>query len=197
MKVSRMDQTHPHAAASIEDLAHSFDEADHHTSDLSDYRFDDWIALAVFWMMVVLVFLQFFTRYALNNSLAWTEELATNCLIALVFIGASTCVRKDRHIQVDLLYRYLPASVSRMLATLVDLIRLLFLAYLTYLVWKYIELIGDEQMTTLNWPKNVIYWLALFGFAMMVIRAAQITLRNWRLGFSALEKPEVYDGSEA
>lgn len=84
-----------------------------------------------------------------------------------------------------------------MLATLVDLIRLVFLAYLTYLVWKYIELIGDEQMTTLNWPKNVIYWLALFGFAMMVIRAAQITLRNWRLGFSALEKPEAYDGSEA
>ena len=197
MKVFRMDQTLPHAAASVEELAHSFDEADHHTSDLSDYRFDDWITLGVFWMMVVLVFLQFFTRYALNNSLAWTEELATNCLIALVFIGASTCVRKDRHIQVDLLYRYLPASVSRMLATLVDLIRLLFLAYLTYLVWKYIELIGDEQMTTLNWPKNVIYWLALFGFAMMVIRAAQITLRNWRLGFSALEKPEAYDGSEA
>jgi TRAP-type C4-dicarboxylate transport system permease small subunit len=197
MKVSRMDQTLPSAASSVEELAHSFDEADHHTSDLSDYRFDDWITLGVFWMMVVLVFLQFFTRYALNNSLAWTEELATNCLIALVFIGASMCVRKDRHIQVDLLYRYLPASVSRVLATLVDLIRLLFLTYLTYLVWKYIELIGDEQMTTLNWPKNVIYWLALFGFAMMVIRAAQITLRNWKLGFSALEKPETYDGSEA
>jgi TRAP-type C4-dicarboxylate transport system permease small subunit len=192
-----MDQTLPHAAASVEELAHSFDEADLHTSDLSDYRFDDWITLGVFWMMVVLVFLQFFTRYALNNSLAWTEELATNCLIALVFIGASMCVRKDRHIQVDLLYRYLPTSASRVLATLVDLIRLVFLAYLTYLIWKYIELVGDERMTTLNWPKNFIYWLALFGFAMMVIRAAQISLRNWKLGFSALEKPAAYDGSEA
>lgn len=197
MKVSRMDQTLPHAAASVEELAHSFDEADHHTADLSDYRFDDWITLGVFWVMVALVFLQFLTRYALNDSLAWTEELATNCLIALVFIGAAMCVRKDRHIQVDLLYRYLPASASRVLATLVDLIRLVFLAYLTYLIWKYIELVGDERMTTLNWPKNFIYWLALFGFAMMVIRATQISLRNWKLGFSALEKPEAYDGSEA
>ena len=192
-----MDQTLPHAAASVEELAHSFDEADHHTADLSDYRFDDWITLGVFWVMVALVFLQFLTRYALNDSLAWTEELATNCLIALVFIGAAMCVRKDRHIQVDLLYRYLPASASRVLATLVDLIRLVFLAYLTYLIWKYIELVGDERMTTLNWPKNFIYWLALFGFAMMVIRATQISLRNWKLGFSALEKPEAYDGSEA
>lgn len=192
-----MDPTLPQAPASVDKLAHSFDEADHKITDLSDYRFEDWMTLGVFWTMVVLVFLQFFTRYALNNSLAWTEELATNCLIALVFIGASTCVRKDRHIQVDLLYRYLPASVNRVLATLIDLIRLVFLAYLTYLLWRYIELVGDEQMTTLNWPKKVIYWLALFGFAMMVVRAAQITVRNWKLGFSALEKPQAYDGTEA
>lgn len=192
-----MDPTLPQAPASVDELAHSFDEADQKIADLSDYRFEDWMTLGVFWTMVVLVFLQFFTRYVLNNSLAWTEELATNCLIALVFIGASTCVRKDRHIQVDLLYRYLPASVNRVLATLIDLIRLVFLAYLTYLLWRYIELVGDEQMTTLNWPKKVIYWLALFGFAMMVVRAAQITVRNWKLGFSALEKPQAYDGTEA
>jgi TRAP-type C4-dicarboxylate transport system permease small subunit len=192
-----MDKTSAQAQASVEELAHSFDEADQLNTDLSDYRFDDWMTLGVFWIMVVLVFLQFFTRYALNNSLAWTEELATNCLIALVFIGASTCVRKDRHIQVDLLYRYLPSSASRFFATLVDSIRLVFLTYLTYLVFKYIELVGDERMTTLNWPKNIIYWLALFGFAMMVFRAGQITLRNWKLGFSALEKPQAYDGSEA
>jgi TRAP-type C4-dicarboxylate transport system permease small subunit len=192
-----MDKSLPQVATSVDELAHSFDEADHHKADLSDYRFDDWISLGLFWAMVVLVFLQFFTRYALNNSLAWTEELATNCLIALVFIGASTCVRKDRHIQVDLLYRYLPDSAARVLATLVDMTRLVFLAYLTYLIWKYIELVGDEKMTTLNWSKSIIYWLAFFGFAMMVIRAAQITLRNMKLGFSALEKPQAYDGSEA
>ena len=192
-----MDKSTPQAQASVQAWAHSFDEADQLNTDLSDYRFDDWMTLGVFWIMVVLVFLQFFTRYALNDSLAWTEELATNCLIALVFIGASTCVRKDRHIQVDLLYRYLPSSASRFFATLVDFIRVVFLAYLTYLVFTYIELVGDERMTTLNWPKNIIYWLALFGFAMMVIRAGQITLRNWKLGFSALEKPQAYDGSEA
>lgn len=186
-----MDKSLPKVATSVDELAHSFDEADHHKADLSDYRFDDWISLGLFWAMVVLVFLQFFTRYALNNSLAWTEELATNCLIALVFIGASTCVRKDRHIQVDLLYRYLPDSAARVLATLVDMTRLVFLAYLTYLIWKYIELVGDEKMTTLNWSKSIIYWLAFFGFAMMVIRAAQITLRNMKLGFSALENRKL------
>src|ERR1700716_490743 len=149
-----MEQTIPQVQASVEELAHSFEEADRHVVDLSDYRIEDWITVALFWMMTLLVFLQFFTRYVMNDSYAWTEELAVNCLIAIVFIGSAMCVRKDRHIQVDILYRFLPAKVSRVLSTLVDLVRVSFLIYITILVWKYIQLVGDEPMTTINWPKS-------------------------------------------
>jgi len=40
--------------------------------------------------MAGLVFLQFFTRYVLNDSFAWTEELAVYCLMPVVFIGMCT-----------------------------------------------------------------------------------------------------------
>ena len=62
--------------------------------------------------MALLVFLQFFSRYVLNDSYAWTEELAVYCLIGVVFIGSAMCVRACRHIQVDFLYRYLPRPVE-------------------------------------------------------------------------------------
>ncbi len=75
------------------------------------------MALVIFWVMALAVFLQFFTRYVLNDSYAWTEEIATYCLIGVVFIGASMCVRLSRHIQVDLIYRYLPHLVARALST--------------------------------------------------------------------------------
>jgi TRAP-type C4-dicarboxylate transport system permease small subunit len=146
--------------------------------------------------MALLVFLQFFTRYVMNDSFAWTEELAVNCLIAIVFIGSAMCVRRDRHIQVDFLYRYLPAKVSRVMATLVDVVRVCFLAFAAALVWKYIGLVGDEPMTTLDWPKNITYWFALAGFALMAVHALRVAIRNWRLGYSILEKPEAYDGTE-
>lgn len=186
----------PHDAVSAEELAHSFEEADQHHADLSDVAPEDWLALVIFWLMCGLVFLQFFTRYALNDSYAWTEELATNCLIGVVFIGAAMCVRRNRHIQVDILYRFLPAGPARVLATLVDLTRIGLLATIVYLGWQYIGMVGDEAMTTINWPKNIVYWAALLGFALMLARAVMVAARNWRQGYSVLERPEAYDGTE-
>lgn len=189
-------ETVQHKAVSAEELAHSFEEADAHPADLSDVAPEDWLTLALFWLMGALVFTQFFTRYALNDSYAWTEELATNCLIAIVFIGAATCIRKDRHIQVDILYRFLPAGAARVMATLVDLARVALLGMIVWLGWQYIAMVGDEPMTTINWPKSAIYWLAELGFALMFGRAVMVAVRNWRQGYSVLERPEAYDGTE-
>ena len=187
----------PHKAVSAEELAHSFEEADQHPVDLADVAPEDWLTLVLFWLMCALVFTQFFTRYALNDSYAWTEELATNCLIAIVFIGAAVCIRKDRHIQVDILYRFLPAGVARVMATLVDLVRIGVLATIVWLGWQYIGMVGDEPMTTINWPKTGVYWLAELGFALMLGRAVVVAARNWRQGYSVLERPEAHDGTGA
>jgi TRAP-type C4-dicarboxylate transport system permease small subunit len=191
-----ISQSHPQANASVEELAHRFEEADQHEVDVSDYHIEDWVTAGLFWVMALLVFLQFFTRYVMNDSFAWTEELAVNCLMALVFIGSAMCIRKDRHIQVDILYRFLPAKVSRVLSTLVDVVRAAFVGYATILVWKYIGLVGDEPMTTVDWPKSITYWFVCAGFALMTVHAARVAIRNWRQGYSILEKPEAYDGTE-
>ena len=78
--------------------------------DLGVYRVEDWIAFAFFWLLAATVFLQFFTRYALNDSAGWTEEISRYLLICTVFIGAAISVRKNNHIHVDFFYRLLPAA---------------------------------------------------------------------------------------
>src|SRR4051795_8736220 len=94
--------------------------------DLSHYTVEAWITFVFFWVLAADIFYQFFTRYALNDSASWTEEIARYLLIFVVFLGASMCVRLDHHIQVDLLYRYLPRPAARVLATFVDLVRIVF-----------------------------------------------------------------------
>jgi TRAP-type C4-dicarboxylate transport system permease small subunit len=190
-----MEQASAHAPVSADALAQSFDESKPDI-DLSDYAPEDWLIFALFWVMTGLVFVQFFSRYVMNDSFAWTEELATYCLIGVVFVGAAMCLRKDRHIQVDVLYRLLPAPAARALSTIVDLLRFAIIGYLSILVWTYTMLIGDEPMTMLSWPKNIVYWTAFAGFAIMTLRSAQIAWRNWKRGYSNLERPEAYDQVE-
>ena len=64
---------------------HAQDEA----VDLSGTNLEAWVALGFFWVLGVTVFYQFFTRYVLNDSAAWTEEIARYLLIATVFTGAT------------------------------------------------------------------------------------------------------------
>src|SRR5689334_21515090 len=88
--------------------------------DLWQYRIEDWIAFAFFWVLATVIFYQFFTRYALNNSASWTEEIARYLLICIVFVGGAIGTRKNNHIQVDFFYRFFPAKLMRIVSTLVD-----------------------------------------------------------------------------
>lgn len=191
-----MSTAEVHRQITGDEIAHTFEEEATPKVDLGIYALEDWVALAIFWVMALAVFLQFFTRYVLNDSYAWTEEIATYCLIGVVFIGASMCVRLSRHIQVDLIYRYLPHVVARTLSTLIDLIRIVFFGYAVKLVWVYIQIIGDETMTTISFPKNYVYYAVLLGFALMFARSLQVALQHLRQGYSILERPGAYDGFE-
>jgi TRAP-type C4-dicarboxylate transport system permease small subunit len=181
-----------HTKVSAEELAHTFDEQTPEV-DLGQYAVEDWGCLILFWVMAFAVFLQFFTRYVLNDSLAWTEEIATYCLVAVVFVGSAMCVRLGRHIQVDLIFRYLPSGVARVLATAIDGVRTAFFAYAAYLVWEFMKIVEGETMTTITLPKNLIYGCVLVGFVMMFIRSVQVSIENWRRGFSILERPEAFE----
>lgn len=192
-----MSTAEVHRQITADEIAHTFEEGEPVTADLGSYAVEDWLALAIFWVMALCVFLQFFTRYALNDSYAWTEEIATYCLIAVVFIGSAMCVRLSRHIQVDLLFRYLPHLPARALSSAVDAIRIAFFAYAIKLVWVFIEVIGDERMTTIKFPKKYVYYLVLLGFVLMLVRSVQVAVQNWRRGYSILERPGAFDGTEA
>jgi TRAP-type C4-dicarboxylate transport system permease small subunit len=182
-----------HTQVTAEELAQTFEESGHVPVDLSDYAFEDWLALGLFWAMCLAVFVQFFTRYVLNDSFAWTEEIASNLNVALVFVGSAMCVRLSRHIQVDFLYRYLPPRAGRLLATGVDIVRVAFFAYGAILIWRFMDIVADEQMTTIALPKNLAYAFVFIGFVLMFFRSLLVTVANWRRGYSVLERPEAFD----
>jgi TRAP-type C4-dicarboxylate transport system permease small subunit len=184
-----------HTPISTEEIARTFDEAEV-PMDISGHGVEDWVTLAIFWVMCGCVFLQFFTRYVLNDSYAWTEEIAIYCLVAVVFLGSSMCVRLSRHIHVDFLYRYLPPTVGRWLSLGVDVFRIALSAYLALLVWRYSAIIHDERMTTIDWPKMPFFLMVMVAFILMALRGVQVMIANFRRGYSVLERPGAFDSPD-
>jgi TRAP-type C4-dicarboxylate transport system permease small subunit len=159
--------------------------------DLSDIRWDDAIVFVAFWALAVVVFLQFFTRYVLNDSFGWTEEIARYLLIAVTFTGAVMAVRKQSHIAVEFMFRWFPRGLRRFLQTLIDLVSLIFYGALT---WFSVELAQStrQKMVSVPLPKSIIYWVVAACFAGMTIYALIVAVRHWRSGTSRLIDPEAY-----
>ena len=157
--------------------------------DLSGYDWTDAPVLVVFWALAFVVFLQFFTRYVLNDSLGWTEEIARFLLIAVTFMGAVMAVRRQSHIAVELLYRYLSRPMRRGLQTAIDLGSAAFFAALGFWCTQLSER-TLQKMVSIDVPKAWLYWFVAACFALMTLYQLAVAWRHWRTGTSRLIDPD-------
>jgi TRAP-type C4-dicarboxylate transport system permease small subunit len=158
--------------------------------DLSGTPIEAWAALLFFWALGLTVFYQFFTRYVMNDSAAWTEEIARYLLIGTVFVGATIGVAKNNHIQVDFFYRFMPPRVGRAMALLTDVLRIAFLGAAVVLTVQMMMKMGSYKMTIVDLPMNIVYGVCLVGFAAMCLRSIWVMRVHIRRGYSVLERPE-------
>jgi TRAP-type C4-dicarboxylate transport system permease small subunit len=148
-----------------------------------EHHFEDWLAFAVFWVLGIVVFAQFFTRYVLNDSLAWTEEIARYLLMWVTFIGAAIVTRRRTHIAVEMLEYFLPERPASILRAVIDIVTVGFLGCLAWFSFTIIERMQIQRMTIIDMPMSVVYGGVAFGVFLMLFRAAQVFWRNMRGGW--------------
>jgi TRAP-type C4-dicarboxylate transport system permease small subunit len=153
---------------------------------------EDWFAFVLFWALAFIVFLQFFTRYILNDSLAWTEEIARYGLMSLAFIGGAVVTRKKAHIAVELVSNLMgPGPVRSALLALVDFITLGFIGLMAYFSVTIVERMHSQPMTVFDLPMSLVYGLVGLGCFMMLARQIQVVWSNARGGWRGA--PDVTD----
>lgn len=157
--------------------------------DLSDLRWDDSIVLVVFWVLAFVVFLQFFTRYVLNSSLGWTEEIARYLLIGVAFIGCVMATRKDSHIAVEVFYRWMPRPMRKVLQYTVDAVCSVFYAYMAWITVKLAQR-TNGFMVSIDIPKALVYWIVAVCFMAMTVYALLTLKRHVTTGTSRLIDPD-------
>lgn len=150
-----------------------------------DHYPEDWLAFIIFWALGAIVFLQFFTRYVLNDSVAWTEEIARYGLIWITFIGAIMVTRRNNHIAVVLGPNLLPAPAARFLLALVDILTFAFLGLLSYFSVLIFNRMQFQRMTVIDLPMSYVYGAVVVGCFLMCFRQGQKVWRNSRDGWHA------------
>lgn len=102
-------------------------------------------------VMVSLAFLNVTTRYVINYSLAFTEELTVYLFVWMTLLGTSIAFRDNAHMKVTLFYEKFPPALRRGVYFLIYVCCLGFFAMLAYYgglqVLDEIEVgIGTESM---------------------------------------------------
>jgi TRAP-type C4-dicarboxylate transport system permease small subunit len=140
----------------------AWEQAEAHT-DLSDLRPADGIVFILFWALFVTVFLQFFTRYVLNDSLVWTEEIARYLLIFITFVGSAMAMRKGSHIAVEAGLKAMPRAMRHWVLAAIDI---LVFGFGLFMAWTSAQLAQNtrQAMISIEIPKAYVYWIVCAAF---------------------------------
>ena len=129
-------------------------------------KFEHWTSLFAMIgacaMMVVAASLgvfQIITRFVLEQPAEWSEILIRFSLIWMVFLGIPTAFRQGAMVSVDVLYRWSPPGIRRVLDWVVCLAALALIAVIIWWGWDYTQRGSVQSMAGLE---NVsMFWAYL------------------------------------
>lgn len=136
-----------------------------------------------------LLFTNVVLRYFFHGSITWAEEVLRYSAVWMTFIGASTCVKEDSHICIDILSGMLKPRGKAILNILLHGIGIIF--GVVYLILSYrfvmqIQATGQVSATIGNVPMYLIYMCFPISFVLYAIRSVEGIIRNVK----ALKKGE-------
>ncbi|MBB3020368.1 TRAP-type C4-dicarboxylate transport system permease small subunit [Microvirga lupini] len=140
--------------------------------------FAELVAAILFMAMFGAFLLQVFTRYILNDPVAWTQEFVLIVYIWIVFWCAAFLLREREHITFDMFFLALPLAGRRVFAfVLTALIGIAFIAALPATI-DYVTFMKIEKSPVIGLRFDILYSI----FVVFVIAVAvSALLRVWRL----------------
>ncbi len=121
--------------------------------------------------MILIAFLQIILRNLFSTGLAWGEPLIRNLVLWIGFIGATLATREGKHINIDLVSKWLPSRGKNLVPLTTHLFSLSICSLLTYAALKFIK--NEAEMGNiifLNIPTWIPGMILPITFGLMTFR---------------------------
>lgn len=121
--------------------------------------------------MSTVIFIQIIMRYIFNNSLSWSEEFATFCMMWMTWIGSSYGVKKNKHLRVTIFVDFLKGKYKIFAYIMIDVIWMFFSAIMVVMGTRVVRLsyAGHRVSPALQIPMYLIYFSVVMGCVLMCL----------------------------
>lgn len=130
-------------------------------------KFSEFFLGLVLLVMVFIVFSNVLSRYFLNISISWSEEISRFMLVWLVFLGAALAYEKDEHLSLDILMRYLPKKAALFVKVIADFLVLFSIGLITK---------GGYSLTVNSWDWLSPATMTPYAYVYIVVPICSVAL---------------------
>jgi len=151
-----------------------------------------WIGVFAIATMVVVILVQVFCRYVLNNALPWPDEAARFCMLWMAGLMAPTAFRAGSFVAIDTIEALLPKTAIRLLSLALLCVSLTVLVIAVQIGYKEVTGIGGRFATASlylptslsfdSWyriPRSWMMLSLLIGVAMLIAVNIELILRGF------------------
>jgi TRAP-type C4-dicarboxylate transport system permease small subunit len=129
--------------------------------------------------MIFLAFLQIVLRNYFTTGLDWGDQLLRNLVLWIGFIGATLATKEGKHINIDIVSRWLPALGKNIVTLITYLFSFFICCLLTYAALKFIKNeVQMENMTFLSIPAWIPEMILPITFGLMTFRFGLRSFKN-------------------
>lgn len=135
------------------------------------YRFLRWLSSGILALNVLVIIYSVFTRYVLNHSPIWSDELSRYAIVASVMLAISCSYVEDRHMRVS----YLEQTVSQTARRFIELYQWLAIAgvalFFAYISFRYALSLSKFTSMGLSVSKSIPLMSLPIGFMTLFLMA--------------------------
>jgi TRAP-type C4-dicarboxylate transport system permease small subunit len=130
-------------------------------------------------LMILIAFFQIVLRNLFETGLTWGDPLVRNLVLWVGFIGAALATKEGKHINIDVVSRWMPPRGKIFVEAITDLFSSFICALLTYAALKFIR--NEVQMGNISFP-GIPSWIPEIilpiTFGLMALRFFLRSLAN-------------------
>ena len=128
--------------------------------------------------MIIIMVYQVILRYIFSNANAWSEELARYLFVFEVMIASAIAVRKNSHLQIDVLIGQLRPKAKCVFTICSTVVGMVFLAFLLMYSIQLVKTGGTNTSVGLQIPMSVPYLSIPIGTILMLLASVEVILKN-------------------